>query len=250
MTQRVALQPGYVLHHRPYRDTSLLLEVFSREFGRVGLVARGARSGRSRLAALLQPFRPLLLSWSAKGELGTLTAAEADGVVAAPEGAALISGFYLNELLIRLVGRNDPMERLYGQYTLALHRLALGEGEAALRLFEAELLQEVGYGLILDHDGVGEPIVAERRYCYSLESGPVAVEAVSDDLPGPRLHGATLTGLANGELDTRGLTEAKRLMRVALAPHLGDRPLKSRELFLSMYGNGKARTSNAKAQRR
>ena len=245
MNQRVSLQPCYILHHRPYRDTSLLLEVFSREFGRIGLVARGARGKRSRFGGLLQPFRPLLLSWSAKGELGTLTEAEADGVALEGKGPALISGFYLNELLMRLVERNDPQEALYNHYAAALHRLALIEegaegSEGVLRRFEVELLQQLGYGLILNHDAVsGEPIEPERRYRYSLEQGPLPEAGDEHDELDLMILGRTLIGLGSGELDREGLAEAKRLMRAALAPHLGNRPLKSRELFVAMYGNRK-----------
>ena len=153
----------------------------------------------------------------------------------------------LGLLLMRLLGRNDPLEGVYDHYAVALHRLALGEGEAVLRRFEARLLLELGYGLILDHDAGGEAIDPVRRYRYSLEHGPLDLEEEADELD-LIVHGRTLLGVASGELDEGSLGEAKRLMRAALAPHLGDRPLKSRELFLAMYG-GK-RTSNAKAQRR
>lgn len=239
--QRVQLQPCYILHHRAYRDTSLLLEVFSRAHGRVGVVARGARGKRSRYTGLLQPFRPLLLSWSGKGELGTLTGAEPDGVPLDSQGPALISGFYLNELLMRLIGRGDPLDELYDHYALALHRLALGEGESVLRRFEVELLQQLGYGLILDHDAAtGEAIEVERRYRYSLEQGPLALDFEGGDEIDLIVHGRTLLGLESGELEGASVGEAKRLMRAALAPHLGDRPLKSRELFLAMYGAKKS----------
>ncbi len=227
-----SLEEAFVLHARPYRDTSLLLEVFSREQGRVGLVARGARSGRKRLAEQLQPFAPLLLSWRGQGELATLTGAEPAGPALLPATGGLFSGFYLNEMLIRLLHRGDPHPRLFDVYrqTLAL----LGQGtdeEAVLRRFERLLLQEIGYGLQLEREaGSGAPVAPGRLYDYLPEQGPVpAGEGASR---GVRVHGRTLLALArDGELDAEGRREAKRLMRAALAVHLGDRPLQSRELY-------------------
>ncbi len=230
-SRNVTLQPAFVLHTRPYRDTSLLVEAFSRERGRVGLVARGARSGRSRLAGVLQPFSPLLLSWRGQGELVTLIGAEADGPALLPPGGGLLSGFYLNELLLRLLHRGDAHPELYAVYCQTLALLGRGEDEeAVLRRFERLLLQEIGYGLQLEHAAdSGDPIMAGRRYDYLPERGPVPLVG---EPRGVAVHGETLLALARDAcLDERCRREAKRLMRAALAVHLGDRPLKSRELY-------------------
>ena len=162
---RVELEPGFVLHHRPFRDTSLLLEVLSMEHGRVGLVARGARGPRSRLKGLLQPFRPLLLSWQLRGELGTLTAAESAAVSAPPPsgGERLLGLYYLNELLLRLTARLDPHPGLYQGYAAAVAALADQAALAPeLRRFEKRLLDVLGYGPELRFDATGWPVASKR----------------------------------------------------------------------------------------
>lgn len=228
---RVSLQRAYVLHQRPYRDTSRLLEIFSQEHGRIGLVARGVRSGKSRLGDQLQPFAPLLLSWSGQGELSTLTGVEPAGIAVRLEPRTLLSGFYLNELLLRLLHRGDAHPFLFDAYVTALTALGAGEPESALRTFERILLQEIGYGLILDADvASGEPIRDTVRYRYHLEQGPV--RAGPGDVAGIPIHGRTLRAIAADDYgDAQIRREAKQLMRAALAVHLGERPLKSRELF-------------------
>ena len=232
---RITLQPGFILHSRPYRDTSALLEVFTREYGRLGLVARGARGAKSKLRGVLQPFRPVLLSWLGRGDLGTLTDAEAQGVALTLGGRALLSGYYLNELVQRLTHRHDPHPTLYDAYQEAL--VGLNDEmqiERVLRLFEKRLLQELGYGLVLDHDvASGAPLTATALYQYQLERGPVLSEAGASH--GLLLHGSSLLSLAGDELqDECSLRENKRLMRAVLALYLGDKPLKSRDLFRGM----------------
>jgi len=235
--RRVSLQPAFILHRKPYRDSSLLLEVFSRDYGRIGLVARGAQGKRSSLKALLQPFQPLLLSWSGRGELQTLTAAEADGAPLHLVAEPLLSGFYLNEILLRLLHRHDPHGELYARYQRTLAQLlAVGDNAWTLRLFERDLLQELGYGLQLTHDIDGAPLESAALYCYHLEQGPVQV------LPGAAdclaVHGSTLLSLDAGQVMGESChSEAKRLMRAALQPYLGNRPLASRELFRAQYGH-------------
>ncbi len=232
---RITLQPGFILHSRPYRDTSALLEVFTREYGRLGLVARGARGAKSKLRGVLQPFRPVLLSWLGRGDLGTLTDAEAQGVALTLGGRALLSGYYLNELVQRLTHRHDPHPQLYDAYQEALAGLndAL-RMERVLRLFEKRLLQELGYGLVLDHDVENDTALAKTAlYHYQLERGPVP--AATDASQGLLLHGSSLLSLADDDLsDERSLRESKRLMRAVLALYLGDKPLKSRDLFRTM----------------
>ena len=180
----------------------------------------------------------MLLSWRGHGELGTVTGIEGNGAYAPFFGPTLIAAFYLNELLMRLLPRNDPHPELFLAYQQTLQRLtaAPGEQEWILRLFEKILLQEAGYGLLLEHEANGgEPIHADVRYCYVLEHGPiVAGEAACDGLP---LHGSTLIALEREHgYDSMNLAEAKRLMRRVLAQHLGGRPLHSRELFRQTYG--------------
>jgi DNA repair protein RecO (recombination protein O) len=238
--ERVALEPSYILQHRPYSNTSLLIELLSRDHGRVGLVAKGARAPRSKLHGLLQPFRPLLLSWIAGGDLGTLSAAEPAGPPAAVTGDSLFCGYYLNELLLRLLPRHAAHPVLLAEYSNALSALAASmepaPREHALRLFEKHLLQESGYGLLLDREADSKhPIAPDRIYRYQLEKGPLPAGA---DTPGIEVHGHTLLALAHGDLsDAVALHEAKRLMRAALSLYLGDRPLKSREFFRKAHGS-------------
>ncbi len=246
---RIALQPALLLHRKPYRDTSLLLEAFSAQYGRFGLVARGARTRRGALQGLLQPFMPLLLSWSGRGELMTLTGAESHGPPLALQGDAVISGFYLNELLMRLLPRQDPQPHLYQCYLATLHRLALpGTDEWTLRLFERDLLQELGYGLLLTHEGgSGEMVESSALYCYHPEFGPQRQEHGTERCLS--VHGATLRALAQGEgADSRARSEAKRLMRMILSQYLGSKPLASRELFRQRYAGIAAPKSNEKKE--
>ena len=227
---RVLLQPAFVLHRRPYRDTSLLLEAFSREHGRLGLVARGAASARSRLKSVLQPFVPLLLSWSGTGDLATLTVAEAtERPIPLPPGHVL-AGLYVNELLVRLLPRQDPLPRLFIAYRMLLAELAAADAEPPLRRFEKRLLEELGYGLSLDREAAsGMPIVAEQRYCYVLDRGPLAADS---GVPGVPISGRGLLALRDGMLaDPAVLKEVKRLTRAALAEQLRGRALKTRELY-------------------
>lgn len=235
MHQSAQLQPGYILHQRPYRDTSLLLEVFTRDHGRLGLVARGARGPRARSRGLLQPFQPLLLSWAGRGELGTLAGVEAAGTARRLPGAVLYSAFYLNELLLRLLQRLDPHPELYAAYGQALAALP-DATERGLRLFEKMLLNELGYGLLLDHEAHGgAPVEPQAWYAYELESGPLRVEEHSPDRL--LLAGSSLLSLAADELqDAQSLADAKRLMRAALSLYLGERELKTREVFAALTG--------------
>ncbi|MEW6354600.1 MAG: DNA repair protein RecO [Pseudomonadota bacterium] len=233
---RVVLQPAYVLHQRPYRDTSALVELFSADFGRVGAVARGARAAKSRMQGLLQPFQPLLVSWSGRGELVTLTGCEAAGPAQRPAGATLLSGFYMNELLLRLLHRHDPHRGLFESYAAALRNLEdVNQEQRTLRIFEKHLLQELGYALVLNHCAdTGAALQENRLYSYQLEKGPLDVDA-----PRPydiTVHGRTLLALDQETLhDGAILREAKRLTRAALALYLGDKPLRSRALLVDWH---------------
>lgn len=227
---KVLLEPAWVLHHYPYRDSSLLLEVFSRRYGRVGLIARGARSAKGRWRNQLQILRPLLLSWNLHGELGTLTDVDGTQVPPGVTGRQVLCASYLNELLLRLLTRHDPHPDLFDAYAAAVAALATHE-EQALRCFEKHLLTELGYGLLLDHDvESGAPVEAQVCYEYLLERGPVRRERPSGD--GLYLHGASLLALHREKLDDgRACREVKALTRAALDLYLGTRPLKTRAVL-------------------
>lgn len=233
---RAQSQSALVLHHRAYSETSLLLEVFTRDSGRIGLIAKGARRPKSKLRGVLKPFQPLLIGWSGRGELGVLTGAETDGAERYLAGAATYCGFYMNELLVRLLHRHDPHEALFESYCATLGMLtAERSNETALRIFEKRLLKELGYGLVLDRDVAdNSPIVGEALYDFIFDRGPVRV--ARPDLHtrplGFRLRGASLRALAEESLeDAIALREIKGLMRAVLERHLGDKPLHSRRLF-------------------
>jgi len=240
------LEPAYVLHRRPYRDSSLILEVFVCGGSRIALVARGARSASSRWQSLLQLFQPILLSWGGRGELGTLRRAEAIDAPPALRGQALLSAMYVNELLLRLLHRNDPHPGLFHAYQMVLQELtsvpvpmseggvAVGGVERALRLFELRLLREIGYGPMLDKEAYTlAPIETAAIYHYVPETGPVlSPDARPMQGRGVLVHGASLQSLDRGELnDAVTLRECKRLMREILDVCLGGRPLNSRRLF-------------------
>ena len=228
---RVLLQPAFILHRRPYRNTGLLLEAFGRECGRLGLVARSAVSPRSRLKGLLQPFAPLLLSWNGEGDLATLTGAEEAGRPVSLPPDRVLAGLYANELLVRLLQRQDPQSGLYDAYENLLAELAAAPGEEPpLRRFEKRLLEDLGYGLSLDREAVsGQPIVAEAHYRYVLDQGPVVASRTETGVP---ITGRGLLALRDGVLsDPTVLKEVKRLTRAALAEQLRGRALKTRELY-------------------
>lgn len=228
---RVLLQPAFILHRRPYRNAGLLLEAFGREYGRLGLVARSVVSPRSRLKGLLQPFAPLLLSWSGEGDLATLTGAEEAGRPVSLPPDRVLAGLYVNELLVRLLQRQDPQSGLYDAYENLLAELAAAPGEEPpLRRFEKRLLEDLGYGLSLDREAVsGQPIVAEAHYRYVLDQGPVVASRTETGVP---ITGRGLLALRDGILsDTTVLKEVKRLTRAALAEQLQGRALKTRELY-------------------
>jgi DNA repair protein RecO (recombination protein O) len=229
-----ALSPAFVLHRRRYRDTSLLLELFSQRQGRVVVIAKGALSGRKNRAGLLQPFIPLLADWRGRGEIQTLTQVEQAGRGIPLQGRALYCGFYLNELLVRLSQRNDPQVTLFASYGRSLAELAAGaDMDHALRRFELALLTALGLAPELTFTAEhGQSVSPTGRYRVDPLGGPRP--AGTDD--GRAVSGSTLLALASGEeLSDTARQEGRRLLRELLAHHLGDRPLKSRELFQSLY---------------
>ena len=218
---RIEQQPAFVLHARPWRETSLLLDVLSRDHGRVGLVARSVRGARSRTPrSLLQPFSPLQLGWSGHGELATMSAAEAAGAALPVIGEALLCALYLNELIVRLVPRNDPHADVFAAYLETLARLSHGHPPAwTLRRFERDLLAHLGYALVLDVDGDdGAPLDPERDYAYRHEHGPAPWRNARD---GVRLRGGALLALARDEMPAaEHLPALRRLMRSVIAAHI------------------------------
>lgn len=233
--QRIDQQPGWVLHTLPWRETSLIVEVFSRDFGRVALVAKGARRPHSAFRGVLMAFQPLLLDWSGGGEVRTLVRAEWQGGQPLLTGQALLCGYYLNELLVKLTPRDDAHPNLFVAYADAVRELGRGlPPPPILRLFELALLQELGYGIGLDADvQSGEPVRAGSAYAYIIESGPVALDAADEAPPElPVVSGQTLLDMAAGEF-SRGetLAQSKRLLRVLINHYLGGQPLQSRRVL-------------------
>lgn len=246
-TQQALLEPGFVLHTRAYRNTSLLLEVLARDRGRIGLIVRGARSKRSRVAGLLQPFQPLALSWQIRGELGALREVEPAGRPFQLRGRRLVSGFYANELLLRLLGRDDPHTGLFEVYFTLLDGLGSERGEAAVvRAFERDLLAILGYGLPLARDTQDDALVPEQWYRY--DPGLGATPVANAHRQGLVVSGETLLGLAKDPISDAVARASRDLMRSALKPHLGQRPLKSRELYSRYQHKGEARDGASSGQ--
>ena len=225
-------EQAFVLHTHPFRETSLLLDVYSRQHGRLAIVARGARRPRSALRGVLMNFQPLLLSWFGKGEVRTLHSAEWQGGQPYLQGTALMCGFYLNELLINLLARDDAHEQLFDYYRATLHRLAHETDHAAtLRCFEKHLLQELGYALQLETEaGSGKSVQAEAGYRYAVERG--AVPDDGDARNGLRVTGKTLLAMAADDYtDPVAAQQSKQLMRMLLNHQLGGKILHTRELI-------------------
>lgn len=230
--QRQDAQAAYVLHTYPFRETSLVVEVFTRNFGRVGLVARGARRPKSALRGLMMAFQPLLLSWAGKSELRTLHKAEWQGGVPQLKGPGLICGLYLNELLLKFLAREDPHDDLFTVYHEAIQALSReSQPEATLRRFEKNLLKELGYALALDREaGSGRPIEPRQRYTYIIERGPVLLNGRTDVQI--EIEGKALLDLAcDNFADPATLSQSKALMRFLLSHYLGNQELHTRQLL-------------------
>jgi DNA repair protein RecO (recombination protein O) len=245
MKRRADREPGYVLHTYPYKETSLIVEAFTRRYGRVAMLARGARRPRSAMRGVLLSFQPLRLTWSGATELGTLIAAEWSGGVAPLAGLGLMCGFYVNELVLRLLPRDDPHEALFDFYTESLNELSAGaEQGPALRRFEKRMLAELGYAPLLERDAAARPIDPERRYVYEPERGPRVVQsATSGDAGagyGPPssdvvVSGQTLLDVAHDEYgrpETRD--EARSLMRALIGQRLHGQVLHTRAVLLAL----------------
>ena len=226
--QNVILMPAFVLHARRFHETSLILDVFSQQEGRVGLLAKGAYRPKNKMAALLQPFSPLLLSWRGRSELMTLTQVEAAGLPYTLIGNRLVCGFYLNEILIRVLKQNDTHAKLYEIYLYTLKNLSQSVNiQSVLRIFEKHLLTELGYALPLTIDLEGNSIGPTSFYQFIPYRGFKRETGGAD-----RIKGESILALAQEQLHTNlHFQDAKRLLQWALAPILGPKPLKSRELL-------------------
>lgn len=235
---RILEQPAYVLHARAYRETSLIVEMLTRDHGRMAVVARGAKGARSRWRNVLQPFRPLLIGWSARSDLGTLTAAEQVAAPPALHGEALYCGIYLNELLIRLLHRGDPHPEVFERYRDVLAELAsAAPPQPVLRIFEKHLLDAIGYGLMLDHEADGEtPLREDAWYEYRPDRGPRRVAEGNRERGA--LPGRALLALKAEQLEDEFMPDLRSLMRRVIGYHLGDRPLASQALFKGLGGTG------------
>lgn len=233
--RRVDQQPAYILHHRPFRDSSQLLDVFTRDHGKVALVARGSRGSKSRLAGILRPFMPLRVAWVSRSDLGTLTGAEVSGTPAGLQGDALLSAYYVNELLLHFLHRHDPQPEIYALYREALTALCMVQEVAPeLRSFELEFLGLLGYAVDLEFEaGTRQPIDAQRFYEYRPEQGPVPVSRES----GPMVFRGDLLDDIRAQRfdDTEVLRAANRLLRAVIAHHLGGKELKSRKVLLDVH---------------
>lgn len=229
---RITHQPAYVLHRRPYRESSLLLDVFSRKHGRVTLLAKGIRQLKSRHRCAMHPFSLLSMSWSGKGELPVLTQSENDGPVNFLCGRDRLCGFYVNELLVKLLHRHDPHEELFDAYRDLLDMLNSARNtEVNLRLFEKRLLKELGYALDLEHESDGiTKIQPGAHYQYIPMSGAVRIE--SGNRNNQSVRGSTLLALSSERLlNKQCMDESKQLMRMVLNHHLGHYKLQARSLF-------------------
>lgn len=224
-------EEAYVLHGHAYRESSMLLEVFTRRFGRMSMVARGARRPRSALRGALLAFQRLQLSWYGRGEVRTLTRAEWLGGQKLLAGEALLCGYYLNELLLRLLAREDPHEGLFDCYQRALQGLSAGtESAPVLRAFEKALLKELGYAMPLEREAQGGGgIDPDKTYTYDPERGPIEL---AGGAAGPQFAGSTLLAIARDDYrDAQTQQQAKLLMRMLINHRLDYQPLRSRRIF-------------------
>lgn len=236
---RVDLQSAFILHQRAYRDTSAIVDIFSRDFGRLSVLARGIKGTKNSKGALLQPFTSVSVSWLGKGELKTLTGLEQKEIPPKFSQQNLLAALYLNELLLRVLPKFDPCEAIFDNYTQALD---LFQGEQALepvlRRFERLLLESLGYdlNLVFDVDN-GDLIDEHKRYHFLPDQGPVKPHI--DNIGKQHTYsGKSLIAFSNDDYsDPETLETAKRITRLALKPLLGPKPLKSRELFISMKRN-------------
>lgn len=233
--RRAEQEPAFVLHSYPYKETSLIVEAFSRRHGRVAVLARGARRPRSAMRGLLMAFQPVELGWFGQGEMRTLAKVEWVGGQPLLQAQALLLGYYMNELLLKLLPREDAHPALFQAYAGAVHALAIGEpGQASLRRFEKTLLKELGYGLTLDREADhGRPVEPRKRYAYVLERGPVLLSVEAGEAES--FSGRALLAIAQDDFsEAETLAQCKQLMRMLIHHYLGGQRLSSRRVFMEL----------------
>jgi len=231
----VDFSPAFILHQRVFRESSFLLDIFSRDHGRISLVAKGVRKQKRSQAGLLQIYQPLLLSWQGRRDLQTLTAAETNGPAYLLRAESALCGLYINELMMKLLPLGESESNLYMDYQKALFGLQEAlQNEITLRLFEKQLLSHLGYGLVLDQDvETGEPIDEEKDYYYVADEGLYRWQSGQER---NRISGRSLQHLVKEQdFDEKSLNEIKQLMRMVIHFYLGDKPLRSRELFSQLH---------------
>ena len=235
MHKRIQQQAAYILHHRPFRDSSQILDVITLDHGKLSLVARGSRGGRSRLKGVLRPFMPLAISWVQRSDLGTLTGAEVRGMPLKLVGDNLLSGFYVNELVMHFLHRHDPQPEIFDAYGKTITALAAADSVAAcLRHFEIELLRHVGYAMNFEYEsGSHDQLQAEQHYEYRFEQGPVPVQRSDGAMV---FSGAELLAIGAHRFDDPAVLRASnRLLREVIGFHLGGKELKSRKVLVDLH---------------
>jgi DNA repair protein RecO (recombination protein O) len=231
---RIIGQPGFVLHSYPYKETSLIIDLLSRDHGRIALVAKGAKRPHSKLRGVLQTFQPLSVNWTGKAEVRTLMAAEWVGGLLPLEKSALLCGFYLNELLVKLLARDDPHPELFDHYVATLNQLAHGESPPiVLRQFERALLKASGVAADLSRcTASGGQVDPDRIYVVDPERG--TRPAFAADV-WPRINGKTLLDMEREDYsDSTTQSQSKFLMRFLLAHYLGGAPLNTRQILIDL----------------
>ncbi|GJM05191.1 MAG: DNA repair protein RecO [marine bacterium B5-7] len=235
---KVEHTPCYILHRRDYRESSLILEVLSREHGRVSLIAKGAKRNKRRQGISYNLYQEYLMSWVSKSELGTLVDVELATIMTSMSPKQMMTGFYMNEIILRLLHKHESHPELFDSYQSTVKELSNNNTDQVLiRYFEKVLLQTLGYGVIFDQDlNTGSEIVAEVDYYYKLDFGPTSNN--QDNRMGIPVSGRTLIGLNNETLaDAKNKNEAKMLLRSLLNQYLGEKPLASRALYQEYIKN-------------
>lgn len=234
---------AFVLHTRPYRETSQLVDLFCRTHGRFRVIANGTRGPRKGMSRTLSTFTPLVAHWRGRSELKTLVSAEPIASIPFWSGRTLYIGLYINELMTRLVPEHDPHPELFDHYVELLHLLPdTTDVEPLLRRFELMLLEQLGYGIALDAEVLsGAAMDAQSWYRFVAEDGFVLTRDSANGNGGNVFSGADLQAMALGNYDSEDVKRtAKRLLRIALDAHLGGRPLRSREFFRGLSNQGSA----------
>ena len=238
---KVEHTPCYILHRRDYRESSLILEILSREHGRVSLIAKGAKRNKKQQGISYSLYQEYLMSWVSKSELGTLIDVELATIMTSMSPKQMMTGFYINEIILRLLHKHESHPELFDSYNSTVRELSNNNTDQVLiRYFEKILLQSLGYGVIFDQDlNTRNDNVAEVNYYYKLDFGPTS--SSHDSATGIPVSGSTLIGLNNETLtDTKNKNEAKRLLRSLLNQYLGEKPLESRKLYQEYIKNKQA----------